>query len=188
MPCPAWSISPKHCKTGSLLRKQKGTVCSACYACKGHYMYPNVQSVQEKRLQAIKHPDWVEAMVVLIRASGTAYFRWFDSGDIQNPLHFLKIILIAMRMPEVKFWLPTHEKKLVSTSSLPIPDNLTIRVTNPLIDPKVYEKRFPTQSEVRTTMDGTGFLCPASWGPIKHCGSCRACWDKTVPLITYRRH
>lgn len=111
---------------------------------------------------------------------------WFRGYT--NPLHFLKIILIAMRMPEVKFWLPTHEKKLVSTSSLPIPDNLTIRVTNPLIDPKVYEKRFPTQSEVRTTMDGTGFLCPASWGPIKHCGSCRACWDKTVPLITYRRH
>jgi len=191
MPCPAWGIDPKHCKTGAILRKQKGTTCSVCYACRGHYNYPAVRNAQELRLAGITHHQWVKAMELVIRSNCCSHFRWFDSGDLQSPLHLLKTTLIAIALPEVNFWLPTQEHRFIKTMTHAIPENLTIRLTNPVINPKRRLKTHLPQAEVRT--DATlydnkdAYVCPADTGPVKKCGSCRACWDKTVKTIIYRR-
>ena len=42
-----------------------------------------------RRLESLKHPQWVEAMVALIH--GEPWFRWHDSGDLQSPEHLKKI-------------------------------------------------------------------------------------------------
>lgn len=186
MPCPAWGIDPKHCKTGSKLRETKGTTCSVCYACKGHYCYPKVRDLQEKRFQGIKHPQWVDAMITLIQREGNQYFRWFDSGDLQGYLHLIKIMIIAIRMPNIKFWLPTQEHQLIEAWEHTVPDNLIIRVTNPVINP-VKPLKAIWQAEVRTEKN-TGYHCPASWTEQKNCENCRACWDKSITKIIYRRH
>ena len=70
---PGWSIGipAKECKTGSKLRKIKGSVCELCYALKGMYRFSTVQKAQYKRLDAIKNPYWVEAMTTLITVSYT---------------------------------------------------------------------------------------------------------------------
>lgn len=198
MPCPSWGLSPRRCITGSKLRRQPGTVCSSCYACKGHYVYPAVILKHESRFENMHHPQWVDAMVTLIRAEGNTYFRWFDSGDLQSHLHLLKIILIAVRMPEVQFWLPTQELRLLQSLPAPIPDNLIIRYTLPLVNTKKVPRRWPWQSEVVTDMDkvdrtsNDGYVtCPASWDEnIKSCrqAGCRACWSKAIRLVIYRRH
>lgn len=196
MPCPSWGIDPKHCKTGQKLRKKKGTTCSICYACRGHYNYPLVRKRQEERLQGIDHQFWVDAMIVLIKAQSCTHFRWLDSGDLQSLVHLLKIILIAIRMPSVKFWLPTQEHKLVRYFEKDIPQNLTIRLTNAVIDPK-YEVRthLPTASvETCDKEQWCGgysigrFYCPADGKDKKECGNCRACWDKNTTHIVYRRN
>lgn len=194
MPCPSWGIDPKHCKTGAKLRKQKGTTCSICYACRGHYNYPRVRQRQQERLEGITHYLWVDAMIVLIRTVACSHFRWFDSGDLQDEIHLLKIMLIARRLPEVKFWLPTQEHRLVDQFLHEIPDNLTIRLTNVVIDPTHELRTTLPVAEVHTClkeawkfMDFGGHSCPADGEGEKKCGDCRACWDKTIPKVIYRR-
>jgi hypothetical protein len=66
MPGWAYGIPAKECKTGSKLRQVKGSTCEKCYALKGCYVFKVVQEAQYKRLAAIKHPNWVRAMVHLI--------------------------------------------------------------------------------------------------------------------------
>lgn len=188
MPCPSWGIDPKHCKSGSKRRKMKGTVCSTCYACKGCYNFKNVRAVQEVRLEGVSHPLWTEAIATQIRAANTTRFRWFDSGDVQSPEHLEKIYRVAELLPEVEFWMPTQEYKMVKNARKP-PDNLVVRVSHPMLNPKTQLKGFACQSAV-ADKDGKGFKCPASWGDKHKCAenNCTACWDKQVSLITYRRH
>ena len=198
MPCPSWGIDPKHCKTGAKLRKQKGTTCSICYACRGHYCYPVVRGLQATRLEGIVHPYWVDAMIILITRTGCRWFRWFDSGDLQGEEHFLKICLIAIRMPEINFWLPTQEHKLVHKMSFIIPTNITVRLTNVVINPVNEVKTTFPVAEVKTCekenwpvgglLSNTDeWFCPADGINEKQCGLCRACWDKTIPKIIYRK-
>jgi hypothetical protein len=198
MPCPSWGIDPKHCKTGAKLRKKKNTTCSICYACRGHYCYPKVRLRQQERLEGIAFQYWVDAMIVIIARAACSHFRWLDSGDLQGMDHLLKVILIAVRMPEVQFWLPTQEHKLIADCKQIIPDNLTIRLTNVVIDPIYPIKTNLPVAEVHTgskeewdklllTSSNDAHYCPADGTGEKKCGTCRACWDKRVTKIIYRR-
>ncbi len=64
---PGWSIGlpAKECKTGSKLRKIKGSTCYNCYAMKGCYVFKVVQDAQYRRLEALKDPAWIAAGVGL---------------------------------------------------------------------------------------------------------------------------
>jgi hypothetical protein len=42
------------------------------------------------RLASIEGDQWVEAMITLI--GDDRYFRWHDSGDVQDAAHFTKIV------------------------------------------------------------------------------------------------
>ena len=84
MPGFAIGIPAKECKTGSKLRKIKGSVCYGCYALKGCYVFPDVQAAQYKRLRAISHPLWVKAMAQQINSKRSKVFRWHDSGDVDR--------------------------------------------------------------------------------------------------------
>jgi hypothetical protein len=190
MPCPSWGIDPKHCAIGKRLRNQKGTTCSICYACKGMYNFPNVRNAQEVRFNSLDRKEWVEAMVVLITKSKCDHFRWLDSGDIQGRSHLLKIILIAAQLPEVNFWLPTQEHKLIRDCKHKIPANLKIRLTNAIIDPDKDLRNAPLMAEVHTAPDPAktdGWICPAPQQGGK-CEDCRACWDPNIRKVIYKKH
>jgi hypothetical protein len=51
-----------------------------------------VQEAQYRRLASIKHLNWVRAMIHLISSKKSKYFRWHDSGDVQDVKHLLKNI------------------------------------------------------------------------------------------------
>jgi hypothetical protein len=84
MPCPSWGISATRCKVGSVLAAKEGTTCADCYARKGRYAFPKVQAKLEERYRGLFNPLWTPAMVFLVRYYCEAYFRWFDSGDLQS--------------------------------------------------------------------------------------------------------
>ena len=91
---PGWAYStPAHeCKTGTKLRAVAGSVCANCYAYeRGRYRFQNVKDAQYKRFEALKHPLWATAMALQINSKKVKYFRWHDSGDIQNLDHLNKI-------------------------------------------------------------------------------------------------
>ena len=67
MPEGSYNLPAAACITGSILRLIEGTPCYGCYAFTGRYNFPNVKDALTRRLESLTHPQWVEAMVVLIK-------------------------------------------------------------------------------------------------------------------------
>ena len=194
MPSYAWSISARRCNTGSKLAKVKGSVCEGCYALKGRYMFSNTQDALERRYDAWANDRerWVDAMIYLMHNKqhivNTGHFRWFDSGDLQGEDMLNDINVIAWASPNIQFWLPTKEYKLIKDFKDDVAPNLVIRVSAPMID-KDYKGH--THYSTVYTKDNLhmakGYVCPASkQGNI--CGSCRACWNDKVSEVSYVAH
>lgn len=185
MPCHGWSISAKICRTGSKLRKVKGSVCSGCYALKGRYVFPNVEAAMERRLECIRRDPaaWAAAMIKSINKTGDKFFRWHDSGDLLGVNHFRLLCEIAKFMPHVQFWLPTREKQYITNSA---PANLVVRVSAPMIGEAFVSWR-TKYSNTSSVNAGVGYSCPAPNQGNK-CLDCRACWSGSVVNVDYTAH
>jgi hypothetical protein len=133
MPGWAYGIPAAECKTGKKLQDVPGSTCEGCYATKGCYVFPVVQAAQYRRLEAIKSPLWVGAMALLINSKKSKWFRWHDSGDIQDVDHLLKIFAVCKLTPETRHWLPTREAWTKDFLDQ-VPGNLTLRFSMPMID------------------------------------------------------
>lgn len=188
MPCPSYGLPASECRTGAKLRAVPGSVCASCYALKGRYVFPNVKTVAQRRLESITHPQWENAIVSLIMYASCSHFRWHDSGDIQSIDHLVRIVRIAQRLPDVRFWLPTQEYGLVSaylSCCGSFPANLAVRVSLPMIDA-------PRRASLHGGLLTSGVVtsdesCPSATTHGK-CGVCRACWDTSVEHVTYKKH
>lgn len=179
MPGLSYSLPAWECKTGSKLRKVKGSVCSACYALKGNYTrYKAIKAAQYDRLEKIKNSLWVAAMVVQVKRQ--KYFRWHDAGDVQDLEHLKKIYSVCKLTPEVKHWMPTREAWIKNHLDSK-PSNLVIRFSPPMIGQR--NDSWPNSSMVVET----GATCPAPSQGGK-CGTCRQCWDSTVKVVSYGKH
>ena len=131
MPGLSYSLPAWECKTGSKLRKIKGSVCASCYALKGNYTrYPAIKAAQYRRLEAMKHPAWVDAMVTVIKRQ--KWFRWHDAGDVQDLQHLNNIFKICEATPDTKHWLPTREAWIKNELDR-APANLVIRFSPPMM-------------------------------------------------------
>jgi hypothetical protein len=118
--------------------------------------------------------------------------------------HLENIVEVIKLTPEVKHWLPTKEYKLITSymqAKKCIPDNLTIRVSMPMLNMEVQEKvhicalgtlTMPTGVTFSTAFSKKileekkvkGFVCQAKG----LCGDCRACWSTKVPCVIYPLH
>ena len=188
MPGWAYGLPAKECKTGSKLVKVKGSTCEGCYALKGCYVFKVVQAAQYKRLAAIKHPLWTGAMATIINSKKSKYFRWHDSGDVQNEDHLLKIFAVCKLTPTVKHWLPTREAWV--KSFLPLaPANLVIRFSAPMVDqpaPASWANTSTVVSKKGQWYKGNN-ICPAPQQD-NECRDCRACWDPAIKNVAYGQH
>ena len=179
MPGLSYSLPAWECKTGSKLRKVKGSVCSACYALKGNYTrYKAIKAAQYDRLEKIKNSLWVAAMVVQVKRQ--KYFRWHDAGDVQDLDHLKKIYSVCRLTPEVKHWMPTREA-WIKTHLASKPANLVIRFSPPMIGQR--NDSWPNSSMVVET----GATCPAP-KQNNSCRDCRQCWDPLVKVVSYGKH
>jgi hypothetical protein len=185
MPGHSFSTPASRCITGGKLRDIPGSVCEVCYALKGNYTrFHVVDKALEKRYQLLGHPQWVDAMVLLIEKTGDSYFRWHDAGDIQSMQHLRNIFAVCQRTPQVKYWLPTRETQFVKQISPgDVPDNLVIRMSSHMIDQGPVNW-WPHTSTVASDHSQT---CPAPSQGNK-CQDCRACWDKSVKTVSYSAH
>ena len=189
MPGKSYGIPAAECKVGSKLRKVEGSVCSKCYACKGHYAFNNVTKAQYMRLESINNPEWVAAMATLIK--NESWFRWHDSGDIQSISHLTKILMVAALTPNTRHWLPTKEKGMIIqflNDGGFIPENVTIRISGAMIDGNA--PNVPNDictSTVHKSNDAIGHSCPAP-NQGGECKDCRACWDRTINNVSYHVH
>jgi len=120
-------------------------------------------------------------MAAQISSKKSKFFRWHDSGDVQDVEHLQKIYEVCRLTPDVQHWMPTREA-WVKPYLKDAPDNLVIRFSMPMVNQEAAES-WPHTSTVVTT----GKTCPAP-DQDNACGSCRQCWDKNVKNIAYGQH
>lgn len=200
MPGFSWGVPAAACKTGARLAKIPGSACSRCYARKGRYVFPLVRGANERRLSAWRahRRNWqrfASAMAESIRAlDSSGYFRFFDTGDIQDLDMLRAFIRVAELVPDRQFWLPTQEEKLVLRyveQGGRFPRNLTIRLSSRSIGDTVEQRsaiadllNLPSSS---VSADPDAITCPAPRQGNK-CLTCRACWSPNVRHVVYRYH
>lgn len=191
MPCFGYSLPASRCQVGGRLQAVAGSTCSGCYALKGFYGFPAVQTVLERRYRRVQRAlanqvsraKFVAAFKQLL--ANEDYFRWHDSGDLISVDHLALIAEIAHACPQTQFWLPTREYKIVDDYTGEIPANLVIRLSAHMVDKPAPSVGLPTSTVHTVTPIGTE--CEA-YTRNNYCGNCRACWDPDVANVSYRKH
>ena len=170
MPGYAYNLPAWQCVTGVKLQAVAGSVCSGCYAMKGRYRFPNVKDALNRRLNSLTHPQWVEAMTVLVLTTAS---RFHSSGGMTQET-FRELIILkkflksATSTQQVQHWMPTREAKLLTLMDpAVVPKNLIIRMSSHMID-QAPVKFWPHTS----TVVRAGKTCPAQENN-NQCGSCR---------------
>lgn len=202
MPCLSWSTSAWNCITGSKMAKIPGSICSKCYAMSGFYRVyrKKNEALNQRRLDSISNPDWVQAMIHMVQYSvkkyKTPHFRWHDSGDLQSIDHLHKINQVAQALPDVLFWLPTREYDMIKqyVHDHVISKNLIIRLSAMFVDEPVrvpaslqgFDNILVSNVHSKTVPDGN-IECKAYEHDGK-CNDCRACWDINNQAISYKQH
>lgn len=191
----SYSTPSERCKTGSTLVDVVGSVCHGCYAKKGSYNWKPVKSALNVRFNAVvNNPFWHVYICELIRLKSRkkyTYFRWHDSGDIQSVKHLLQICWIADQLPDIKFWIPTRENKMVREvmGMIEIPQNLCIRVSNHMINSDKSARNFQNRSTVSDYI--TDNTCPATLPEQPHScieHGCTRCWNTSIDNVNYLLH
>ena len=193
MVVPSTGFNTDTCITGSKLMKCEGSVCTDCYADKGHaktFDYV-VRPARDRRLKALKNKGWVDAWVYLLNNKKIyqkhKIMRWQDSGDLQSEEHLDNIVEVARRTPDIQHWLPTKESFVKRRDDYP--SNLVIRLSGSFIDGNA--PKFTHTSTVTTDIDKV--TCYATL-PEDHklfhkgCGECRKCWDSSIDNVCYYKH
>lgn len=191
MPGTTFAIDAFACITGSKLAKIAGTPCASCYARRLQKIRPSVDQGWKDNLarwQSTPREQWVASMVFQIeRYNVDGYHRWFDSGDLQSIDMLDAIAEIARLTPSIRYWLPTQERRMVAdwiAAGNTMPDNLNVRVSASKLD---GDKPQGINGSQVYTAAPKGYACPARTQG-NNCGDCRACWDQTIPLVSYPKH
>lgn len=209
MPCKSYSLPAAKCNVGSKLRDVSGSTCSGCYARTGCYQFASTITATTRRYHVVTAcmstrelaVMWATAMSVAI--GRTKYFRWHDAGDVQSFQHLSAICMVADLRPDVEFWLPTREYRIVREylrSQGRFPTNLCVRISAPMRDEAAPQ--IADETELVTLDGSTGYLptsgvhdtCPPmgtacdAYTRQGECGDCRKCWNPRFAHISYPRH
>lgn len=190
--CLSWSLQAGDTCPGS--KDKAGNwvpACAGCYARSGNYRFDNVKTPRLENAQDWKRNEWVDDMVAALQ--GSRYFRWFDSGDMYTLQLAEKILAVMEATPWCSHWLPTRMQKF------PKFHNVITRM-EALPNVKV---RFSSDSVVGEYTDGlhgsviiptadyavdTNVKVCGAYQREGKCGTCRACWSKSVAVVAYPAH
>jgi len=193
MPCKSWSLPAIETCPGSV-GKDGSLVpaCRSCYATKNFYKMEPAKNLRSHNLADWKRAGWVEAMVQEIQKK--KFFRWFDSGDIYDPLLAKKIFLVCYLTPTVIHWIPTRSFKIpaiaLELKELELLHNVVVRkssdsTTGETIKGKNTSTILQSSKDFKPKMGSV--LCRAFERSGK-CGKCRACWNPKVEVVYYVKH
>lgn len=184
----SWSLQALETCPGSIAENgELVDACRGCYATTGNYRYPNVKAPRIENREDWQRSEWVSDMVQALESQ--RYFRWFDSGDMYSLGLAEKILQVMQATPWVKHWLPTRMVKfdkfkpiVIRMKELP---NVMVRFSSDSVMGQFSPEHGSTI--VPTAENASGFVCRA-YEHGGRCNGCRACYDKTVPLVSYVAH
>jgi hypothetical protein len=162
--------------------------CKGCYATTGNYNFPNVKAPRAFNREDWRRDDWIDDMVKALDSS--RYFRWFDSGDMYDLKLAHKILQVMELTPWVKHWMPTRMHKFSKfkrvIERMQGLDNVVVRFSSDSVTGGVIEG-LNTSTIFSDTLPEGATECKAYQHDGK-CNGCRACYDKSVPVIAYKAH
>ena len=190
MPCRSWSLEAlTTCPASKKSNGELVDACKGCYATTGNYRFPNVKAPRLENQQDWKRSEWVADMVQQL--DNDRYFRWFDSGDMYSLRLAFKIYEVMWRTPWVKHWIPTRMHKFAKFKTIiahmqALP-NVSVRLSSDSVTGE-YEAHHGSTiiPEGNAIPEGVS-MCHAYENNGK-CGTCRKCWDKSIPVIGYIAH
>lgn len=126
-------------------------------------------------------------MAVVLRKE--RWFRWFDSGDLQSAQMLLNIFEVARKTPQCRHWVATRERSFVreALKQSDVPGNVVVRVSATYPDIPVKLIPGTNGANVHKDKPPVGFECNAPKQNGK-CDLCRACWDKSIEVVSYHEH
>jgi hypothetical protein len=191
MPCKSWSLQALDTCPASL--KPDGSLvdaCKGCYATQGNYRYPNVKAPRLSNQVDWKRENWVQDMIREL--DNERYFRWFDSGDVYDLRLAKKILEVMQQTTWVKHWLPTRMYKFAKFlpvfEAMELLSNVVVRYSSDSVTGETISGA-NTSTITPYAMDDTAIIsvCRA-YERAGKCGTCRACWNKSVAVIAYPAH
>lgn len=190
MPCPSWSLEAvTHCPGSRGSDGELVPACRGCYATDGFYRMPAAINKRAFNAADWKRKEWVRDMVAAIGSA--PYFRWFDSGDMYTVRLARKIEQVIARTPDTLHWLPTRMHKfakfgmvLADIESLP---NATVRYSSDSVRGETIAGEC-TSTIVPDAESATSATICRAYERGGKCGDCRACWDRSVPVVAYVAH
>lgn len=190
MPCRSWSLEAlTTCPASKKSNGELVDACKGCYATTGNYRFPNVKAPRIENQKDWKRSEWVADMVQQL--DNDRYFRWFDSGDMYSLRLAVKIYEVMKLTPWVKHWIPTRMHKFAKFKTIiehmkALP-NVSVRLSSDSVTGE-YEAHHGSTiiPEGNTIPEGVS-ACHAYENNGK-CGTCRKCWDKSIPVIGYIAH
>jgi hypothetical protein len=186
----SWSLQALDTCPGSIAAPgELVDACKGCYATTGNYRYPNVKAPREHNKTDWTRLEWVDDMVQELDSD--RYFRWFDSGDMYTLGLAEKILEVMQRTPWVRHWMPTRMHKFPKfrdvLQRMQALDNVSIRFSSDSVTGEYIPGLHGSVIVPDSTFKTPAALCKAYEHGGK-CNKCRACWDKTVPVIAYPAH
>ena len=164
--------------------------CSGCYATTGCYSFKGTKAVRADNKAAWQEASWVDTMVSAL--SKQRFFRWFDSGDMYSLALAEKMLAVMEATPNTKHWLPTRMHKfpkfqtiLAKMSALP---NVMVRPSSDAVDGTYTAGVHGSTILPDATSVPAGVTLCRAYENNGKCSGCRACYDKSVPVIGYPAH
>jgi hypothetical protein len=190
MPCRSWSLEAlTTCPASKKSNGELVDACKGCYATTGNYRFPNVKAPRLENQQDWKRSEWVEDMVQQL--DNDRYFRWFDSGDMYSLRLAVKIYEVMKLTPWVKHWIPTRMHKFAKFKTIiehmkALP-NVSVRLSSDSVTGEFEAHHGSTIIPEGSTIPKGVSVCHA-YDNAGKCGTCRKCWDKSIPVIGYIAH
>ena len=186
----SWSLQALETCPGSVENGSLVDACKGCYATTGNYRYPNVKAPRIENREDWKRDSWVSDMVSTL--NNDRFFRWFDSGDVYAIGLAEKILEVMRQTPWVKHWMPTRMHKfpkfqeiLSRMDSLP---NVKVRFSSDSIVGSYVKGLHGSVIVPDSRVDPSQVTLCRAYEHDGKCSGCRACYDKTIPVIAYPAH
>lgn len=192
----SWSLQALETCPGSILEPATHTApavlvdaCKGCYATTGFYVMANVKAPRIENQDDWKRAEWVDDMVRELDSD--RYFRWFDSGDAYSLGLAEKILQVMQQTPWCKHWIPTRMGKFVKfndvLAAMQALPNVSVRFSSDSVTGE-YVKGLHGSTIVPTSGSMPNVAECHAYQHGGKCNGCRACWDKTIPVIAYVAH
>jgi len=164
--------------------------CKGCYATTGNYRFANVKAPRLHNRDDWQRDEWVADMVKALDSD--RYFRWFDSGDMYSLDLAQKMLDVMKATPHVKHWLPTRMHKFAKFANVLAQmkelANVSVRFSSDSVTGEYVEGLHGSVIVPSPDNATDGMTLCRAYANDGKCNGCRACYDKTVPVIAYPAH